>query len=93
MFVRVAVDRERQQVLADASVVEQRVALAGRAVAGNRGALAGASNEELKQFIPGGTNHCSETAVPLEGVQTRGGFVGQHLGDALAWCGGRLRGH
>ena len=49
LLVRVAVDRELEQVGADAAVVEQRVALAGRAVAGDPLALASACDQELEQ--------------------------------------------
>ncbi len=69
MLVRAAVDRERQQVLADAAVVEQRVALAGRAVPRDRLALAGGGDQELDQIGLDREDVVGEARVALDRVQ------------------------
>ena len=50
VLVRVAVDRVVEEVRADAAVVQQRVALPGRAVAGDRLAGALGVDQELEQL-------------------------------------------
>src|SRR5512147_1618882 len=69
LLVRVAVDRELEQVGADAAVVEQRVSLAGSAVADDAFAIATALDQELEQ-LPLGLDHPRrERAVSLEPVE------------------------
>ena len=67
LLVRVAVDRVVEEVRADAAVVEQRVALAGRAVAGDRLPARLASMQERQQVALGLARTCSaEAAVGVE---------------------------
>src|SRR5690606_7574471 len=50
LLVRVAVDRVRQQLGADPAVVQERVALAWRAVASDAQALVVEANQQLQQL-------------------------------------------
>ena len=72
LLVGVAVDRELEQVGADAAVVEQRVALAGGAVAGDALAVAAALDQELEQAPLGLLDLRRETGVSLERVEAEG---------------------
>ena len=69
LLVRVAVDRELEQVGADPAVVEQRVSLAGSAVAGDALAIAAALDQELEQPPLGLLDPRRERAVSLEPVE------------------------
>ena len=54
MFVRIAVDGVLEQITADTAVVEQRVALAGSAVADDPLAFGAAVKQEAQQCVPDG---------------------------------------
>ena len=79
LLVGVAVDGEVEQVRADAAVVEQRVALARRAVAGDPLALAAPLDEELEQAPLRLLDLGREGAVALERVEAQRALA---LGEA-----------
>ena len=74
LLVRAAVDGVLEQVLADAAVVEQRVALARGAVADDPLALGARRQEEVEQVALDREDLVGEAVVPLEGVQPGGGL-------------------
>ena len=75
LLVRVAVDRVLEEVGADAAEVQERVALPGRAVAGDALALAAARDEELEQAPFGLVDLGGERAVRLERVEAQGALA------------------
>ena len=79
MLVRVAVDGVGEQVGPDAAVVEQRVALARRAVADDRLPGAAALEQELEQVVADRATVRGEPGVTLDGVQPGRLLGGEHV--------------
>ena len=84
LLVRVAVDRVVEEVGADAAVVEQRVALARRAVAATLAVVLGL-DQELEQLALGLLDLLVEAAVALERRRSPAAISRcAQLGDAVA---------
>ena len=84
VLVGVAVDRVRQQVGPDAAVVEQRVALAGGAVADHLLARAARVDEKRHEVVAHPRDGLGEPVVARSGVQARLLLGGQHVAHGLA---------
>ena len=77
VLVRIAVDRVVQEIGADAAIVQQRVALARRAVADNLLAGAAGRDQELQQLALGLLDLLGEVQVGVQ-LAVAGGQLGGH---------------
>src|SRR5689334_8319313 len=75
LFHRAAVDGVREQVAANAAVVEQRVAFARRAVAHDRLAESFGIEQELHEVVADRRDRTSEADVSVDGVEADALFV------------------
>ena len=81
MFVRIAIHGELHEVRADAAMVEQRIALTRRPVAGDSHAGPLAADEELDEVVTCSRHLTCKPVMALDGVEPSGGFVRQHTRD------------
>src|SRR6516162_1632503 len=85
MFVWVAINGIVQKIGADTAIVEQRIALTWRPVAGKGFVAALRLDQEAQQFALSRANLFGKSGISLKPVQAGQAFAGKQLGD------GRLR--
>ena len=79
MLVRVAINGELHQIGPYTAVVQQSVALAWRAIAGDPLSITLAPNKEFHEVVTNGCDLPRKPSVTIERVQARAGFFGEHL--------------
>ena len=85
VLVGIAVDREVEEVGADAAVVEQRVALARRAVAADASCPAPWRDQERQQVALGAAHLLGEARIGLDLEEAALDLVLEQLADARRW--------
>ena len=93
LLERAAVHGVGEQVLTDAGVVEQRVAVPDGAVCRHCPARTASADQELYEVVAGCVDDLGETGVALDRGESGGAFVLKHLGDSRAGKGRALDGH
>src|SRR6516164_4476377 len=86
MFVRVAINGIVQKIEADTAIVEQRIALTWRPVAGKGFVATLRLDQEAQQFALSRTNPISESGIGLKPMQAGLALAAKQLGDGRL-CG------
>src|SRR5260221_14033708 len=87
LLVRAAIHRVIDEIAAYAAVVEQRIALRGRAVADDRLASSLGFDEELEQLAFGALHPLRKAQIGAQLGEAEARFLLEELANA---CGGRL---